>query len=122
MSLIAQWCETNGVELPKKQGRCCDNKSGSSSDCDRAVVYLLPQKLENASRDEQRAAAGELRLLANRNSDNRVCIAEAGVMPLLVEFLSSPDPRTQEHAVAALLNLSINESNKGSIVDAGIYP
>ncbi|KAH7691970.1 Zinc finger RING/FYVE/PHD-type protein [Dioscorea alata] len=121
-SLIAQWCETNGVELPKKQGRCRDKKSGSSSDCDRAGVYLLLQKLENGSRDEQRAAAGELRLLAKRNSDNRVCIAEAGAIPLLVKFLSSPDPRTQEHAVTALLNLSINDSNKGSIVDAGAIP
>lgn len=121
-SLIAQWCETNGIELPKKQGRCRDKKSGSSSDCDRAGVYLLLQKLENGSRDEQRAAAGELRLLAKRNSDNRVCIAEAGAIPLLVKFLSSPDPRTQEHAVTALLNLSINESNKGSIVGTGAIP
>ncbi|KAL6124304.1 hypothetical protein ACLB2K_076818 [Fragaria x ananassa] len=38
---------------------------------------------------------------------------------ILVELLSSPDPRTQEHAVTALLNLSINESNKGAIVIAG---
>ncbi|KAJ0963629.1 hypothetical protein J5N97_028751 [Dioscorea zingiberensis] len=121
-SLIAQWCEANGVELPKKQGRCRDKRSGSSSDCDRAGVKLLLQKLENGNRDEQRAAAGELRLLAKRNADNRVCIAEAGAIPLLVKLLSSPDPRTQEHAVTALLNLSINESNKGSIVDAGAIP
>lgn len=63
-----------------------------------------------------------MRLLAKRNADNRVCIAEAGAIPLLVELLSSPDPRTQEHAVTALLNLSINESNKGTIVNAGAIP
>ncbi|PNY03127.1 clathrin heavy chain 1-like protein, partial [Trifolium pratense] len=40
----------------------------------------------------QRAAAGDLRLLAKRNADNRVCIAEAGAIPLLVELLSSTDP------------------------------
>lgn len=48
-----------------------------------------------------------------------MCIAEAGAIPLLAELLSSRDPRTQEHAVTALLNLSINETNKASIVGAG---
>lgn len=92
------------------------------SDCDRKTIDALLGKLLNGNPDEQRAAAGELRLLAKRNADNRVCIAEAGAIPLLVELLASPDPRTQEHAVTALLNLSINESNKSSIVNAGAIP
>lgn len=122
-SLIAQWCESNGIELPKNQGSCKSRKSGSSvSDCDRAAIDALLQKLSNGNPEEQRAAAGEFRLLAKRNADNRVCIADAGVIPLLVELLSSPDPRTQEHSVTALLNLSINETNKGNIVNAGAIP
>ncbi|KAI9098370.1 hypothetical protein K1719_024995 [Acacia pycnantha] len=122
-SLIALWCENNGVELPKKQGSCKTKKSGSNlSDCDRAAINALLDRLANGDMEQQRAAAGELRLLAKRNADNRVCIAEAGAIPLLVELLSSPDPRTQEHAVTALLNLSINESNKGTIVNAGAIP
>ncbi|KAH6801706.1 plant U-box 14 [Perilla frutescens var. frutescens] len=122
-SLIALWCESNGVELPKKQGNCRNRRPGASgSDCDRAAINALLQKLANGNSDQQRAAAGELRLLAKRNADNRVCIAEAGAIPLLVELLSSPDLRTQEHAVTALLNLSINEANKGTIVNAGAIP
>ncbi|MED6122787.1 U-box domain-containing protein 14 [Stylosanthes scabra] len=122
-SLIALWCESNGVELPKKQGSCRAKKSGSNhSDCDRTAINALLDKLANGDMEQQRAAAGELRLLAKRNADNRVCIAEAGAIPLLVELLSSSDPRTQEHAVTALLNLSINESNKGTIVNAGAIP
>ncbi|KAL1295165.1 hypothetical protein HN51_056025 [Arachis hypogaea] len=122
-SLIALWCESNGVELPKKQGSCRAKKSGSNhSDCDRTAINTLLDKLANGDMEQQRAAAGELRLLAKRNADNRVCIAEAGAIPLLVELLSSSDPRTQEHAVTALLNLSINESNKGTIVNAGAIP
>ncbi|KAJ7970494.1 RING-type E3 ubiquitin transferase [Quillaja saponaria] len=122
-SLIALWCESNGVELPKKHGSCRSKKSGSRfSDCDRAAIDKLLEKLANGNTEQQRAASGELRLLAKRNADNRVCIAEAGAIPLLVELLSSPDPRTQEHAVTALLNLSINESNKGTIVNAGAIP
>ncbi|KAL1542423.1 U-box domain-containing protein 14 [Salvia divinorum] len=122
-SLIALWCESNGVELPKKQGNCRNRRPGASgSDCDRAAINVLLQKLANGNTDQQRAASGELRLLAKRNADNRVCIAEAGAIPLLVELLSSPDLRTQEHAVTALLNLSINEANKGIIVNAGAIP
>ncbi|KAK9061281.1 hypothetical protein SSX86_018461 [Deinandra increscens subsp. villosa] len=117
-SLIALWCESNGVELPKS-----NNKPGrSGSDCDRTVIGSLLQKLVIGDSDEQRSAAGELRLLAKRNADNRVCIAEAGAIPLLVELLSSRDGRTQEHAVTALLNLSINEANKGIIVSVGAIP
>ncbi|GMN51008.1 hypothetical protein TIFTF001_020164 [Ficus carica] len=122
-SLIALWCESNGIELPKMQGNCRTKKSGSSvSDCDRAAIDVLLEKLANGDPEQQRAAAGELRLLAKRNADNRVCIAEAGATPLLVELLSSPDPRTQEHAVTALLNLSIHDINKGLIVNAGAIP
>ncbi|KAK7391390.1 hypothetical protein VNO78_19806 [Psophocarpus tetragonolobus] len=123
-SLIALWCESNGIELPKKQGSCRTKKCGgnSLSDCDRTAISALLDKLTSNDIEQQRAAAGELRLLAKRNADNRVCIAEAGAIPPLVDLLSSSDPRTQEHAVTALLNLSINESNKGTIVNAGAIP
>ncbi|KAI3520159.1 hypothetical protein L1887_09401 [Cichorium endivia] len=117
-SLIALWCDSNGIELPKS-----NQKPGRpGSECDRTVIGSLLQKLVIGDSDEQRSAAGELRLLAKRNADNRVCIAEAGAIPLLVELLSSRDGRTQEHAVTALLNLSINEANKGIIVSVGAIP
>ncbi|KAH9325201.1 hypothetical protein KI387_005379, partial [Taxus chinensis] len=121
-SLIAQWCESNGIELPKRSSSSrCGKSCGSVSDNsgDRAIVDGLLQKLSSGTLDEQRAAAGELRLLAKRNADNRICIAEAGAIPLLVNLLSTEDGRTQEHAVTALLNLSIYENNKGTIVMAG---
>lgn len=121
-SLIAQWCEANGIEPPRRQGNSRDKRSASHSDCDRVGISALLEKLRSRNQEVQRAAVGELRLLAKRNADNRVCIAEAGAIPLLVELLQSPDPRTQEHAVTALLNLSINESNKTSIVAAQAIP
>lgn len=121
-SLIAQWCEANGLEPPRRNGNGRDKKSVNHSDCDQAGIRALLEKLLSMNQEVQRAAAGELRLLAKRNADNRVCIAEAGAIPLLVELLQSPDPRTQEHAVTALLNLSINESNKSSIVTAQAIP
>ena len=54
----------------------------------------------------------ELQFLAKHSSENHVCIAKAEAIPLLVGLLSVPDPHTQEHAVTALLNLSICEENK----------
>lgn len=116
-SLIAHWCENNDVELPNKQ-----QNRRPGLDCDQAKINSLIAKLRNGCTQDQRAAAGELRLLAKRNVDNRVCIAEAGAIVPLVESLSSQDARVQEHAVTALLNLSINEANKGLIVNAGAIP
>ncbi|KAJ9537715.1 hypothetical protein OSB04_030448 [Centaurea solstitialis] len=79
-------------------------------------------KLNSGSPNNQRSAAGEIRLLAKRNAENRVAVAEAGAIPLLTRLLTSPDSRTQEHAVTALLNLSLCEENKGSIVSSGAVP
>ncbi|KAF8775855.1 hypothetical protein HU200_004248 [Digitaria exilis] len=121
-SLIAQWCEANGIELPKNKANSRDKKAAKSSDYDHAGLVSLMTRLRGGNQDEQRAAAGEIRLLAKRNVNNRICIAEAGAIPLLVNLLSSSDPRTQEHAVTALLNLSIHENNKATIVDSHAIP
>ncbi|MQL93030.1 hypothetical protein Taro_025658 [Colocasia esculenta] len=119
-SLIAQWCEANGIEPPKRPVNSRPSKLSSSSEHQK--VEALLRKLYSPNPEDQRSAAGELRLLAKRNADNRVCIAEAGAIPLLVKLLPSPDPRIQEHAVTALLNLSICEENKGRIISSAAVP
>ncbi|KAI3429092.1 RING-type E3 ubiquitin transferase, partial [Psidium guajava] len=115
-SLIAQWCEANGIEPPKRP------ESSAFSPADRTKIEVLLRKLISGIPEEQHSAAGEIRLLAKRNADNRIAIAEAGAIPLLVSLLLTPDSRTQEHAVTALLNLSICENNKGAIVSSGAVP
>lgn len=122
-SLIAQWCEANGIEPPKRPGSSQLNKTTSAcSPADRTKIDVLLRKLTSGNPEDQRSAAGEIRLLAKRNADNRVAIAEVGAIPLLVSLLSTPDSRTQEHAVTALLNLSICEDNKGRIINSGAVP
>ncbi|KAI3750046.1 hypothetical protein L2E82_20670 [Cichorium intybus] len=118
-SLIAQWCETNGMDPPQRSAR---SSSSACTPAERSIIKVLLTKLKSVSPDDQRAAAGEIRLLAKRNADNRVAIAEAGAIPLLTHLLTAPDSRTQEHAVTALLNLSICEDNKGNIVSSGAVP
>lgn len=122
-SLITQWCEANGIEPPKRPGSSKPNKTTSAcSPAERTKIETLLRKLTSGNPEDQRSAAGEIRLLAKRNADNRVAIAEAGAIPLLVGLLSTPDSRIQEHAVTALLNLSICEDNKGSIISSGAVP
>ncbi|XWS53134.1 hypothetical protein CRYUN_Cryun11dG0131800 [Craigia yunnanensis] len=122
-SLIAQWCEANGIEPPKRPSSSRPSKTTSAfSPAERTKIEILLCKLTSSNPEDQRMAAGEIRLLAKRNADNRVAIAEAGAIPLLVSLLSTPDSRIQEHAVTALLNLSICEDNKGSIISSGAVP
>ncbi|KAL2486511.1 U-box domain-containing protein 13 [Abeliophyllum distichum] len=121
-SLIAQWCEANGIEPPKRPGSQPSKTTSAFSPAERTKIEALLHKLTAGNPEDQRSASGEIRLLAKRNADNRVAIAEAGAIPLLVQLLSTPDSRTQEHAVTALLNLSICEDNKGSIVSSGAVP
>jgi hypothetical protein len=81
-------------------------------------VRKLIEDLRSDSIDVQRSAAAEIRLLAKHNMENRIVIANCGAVNLLVGLLHSPDAKTQEHAVTALLNLSINDNNKIAIANA----
>ncbi|XP_059300517.1 U-box domain-containing protein 13-like isoform X1 [Lycium ferocissimum] len=121
-SLIAQWCEVNGVESPKRPGSLPNKSASVCTPAERSKIENLLRKLTSGSPEDRLSATGEIRLLAKRNADNRVAIAEAGAIPLLVDLLSTPDSRIQEHAVTALLNLSICEDNKRSIVTSGAVP
>eukprot|EP00252_Welwitschia_mirabilis_P011153 TRINITY_DN2506_c0_g1_i1.p1 TRINITY_DN2506_c0_g1~~TRINITY_DN2506_c0_g1_i1.p1 ORF type:complete len:600 (-),score=139.16 TRINITY_DN2506_c0_g1_i1:182-1981(-) len=90
--------------------------NNSSSD---VRIEALIADLESGIIELQSPAAAELRLLARNNPKDRITIASCGAIKPLVSLLHSPDLKTQEHAVTALLNLSINDNNKTEIVAAG---
>lgn len=81
-------------------------------------VKKLVEDLSDISLDAVRNATAELRLLARHNMDNRIVIANCGAIRLLIGLLRSTDPKVQENAVTALLNLSINDNNKTAIANA----
>ncbi|KAK2394294.1 U-box domain-containing protein [Trifolium repens] len=83
------------------------------------TVKLCIDGLQSSSVAVKRSAAAKLRLLAKNRADNRVLICESGAVPFLVPLLRCSDPWTQEHAVTALLNLSLHEDNKKVIFNAG---
>ncbi|KAI3809159.1 hypothetical protein L1987_25129 [Smallanthus sonchifolius] len=140
-SLIHQFCQENNIPLTdpttsssssshlerspsmkrKVPEKAVDHISATKAAMDtvKKTAEFLVGKLAMGSTDIQRQAAYELRLLAKTGMDNRRIISEAGAIPFLVTLLSSNDPRIQENAVTALLNLSIFDNNKVLIVAAG---
>ncbi|XP_004289953.1 PREDICTED: U-box domain-containing protein 3-like [Fragaria vesca subsp. vesca] len=82
-------------------------------------VMKLIEDLKSQLDDVQTMAAEELRLLAKHNMDNRIIIGQCGAITPLLSLLYSEVKIMQEHAVTALLNLSINEDNKAMIAEAG---
>ncbi|KAG6641876.1 U-box domain-containing protein 4 [Carya illinoinensis] len=84
------------------------------------TVKICVDGLKSPSIAVKRSAAAKLRLLAKNRADNRALIGESGAVPALIPLLRcSSDPSTQEHAVTALLNLSLHEGNKALITKAG---
>ncbi|XP_054810526.1 U-box domain-containing protein 11-like [Prosopis cineraria] len=124
-SLITQWCMEHNIEQPTGLTNGKIKKSdGSFRDVtgDMAAIGALVQKLSCQNIEECRAAVAEIRSLSKRSTDNRILIAEAGAIPVLVNLLTSEDVLTQENAVTSILNLSIYENNKGLIMLAGAIP
>ncbi|KAK8921538.1 U-box domain-containing protein 15 [Platanthera zijinensis] len=85
------------------------------------VVRLCVETLMNssASIEAKRDSAAKLRLLAKHRPDFRELIGISGAIQALVSLLRSTDSVAQENAVTALLNISLEESNKTHITDAG---
>ncbi|KAJ0237388.1 U-box domain-containing protein 11 [Hirschfeldia incana] len=107
-SLISRWCTEHNIEQPANS-RCGD----------MSVIRSLVRSLSNRSLEERRNAVSEIRSMSKRSTDNRIMIAEAGAIPVLVNLLTSEDVATQENAITCLLNLSIYDNNKELIMFAG---
>ncbi|KAF8405535.1 hypothetical protein HHK36_010442 [Tetracentron sinense] len=118
-NLILQWSEKNNFELPKKEA-CTDSDSSSTEH--KEEISSLVKKLSSNDLDVQRKASMKIRMLSKENPDNRILIASSGGIPPLVHLLLYPDSKIQEHAVTALLNLSIDEGNKRIIAREGAIP
>ncbi|KAJ0241155.1 U-box domain-containing protein 10 [Hirschfeldia incana] len=114
-SLISQWCTKHHIEQPGGYMKISDGDLSG----DMSAIRALVRKLSSRSLQDRRTALSELRSLSKRNTDNRILIAEAGAIPVLVNLLTSEDVETQEKAVTCVLNLSIYESNKELIMLAG---
>ncbi|EPS67526.1 hypothetical protein M569_07248, partial [Genlisea aurea] len=102
---------TRSLLLPSESG--CNELTSASH-----VEDLVKKSLNGDSSEMQTAAVGEIRSLAKYNMENRVIIGESGAIPPLISLLRSDSEQVQEHAVTALLNLSINEKIKSRIAES----
>ncbi|KAI0499395.1 hypothetical protein KFK09_020298 [Dendrobium nobile] len=116
-NVISQWCMKNKVELMKK-----DSLVNSKPKDHKEEIETLVQDLSSLHLDVQRKAVKRIRMLSKENPENRILIAKCGGVPSLVSLLSYPDSKIQENTVTALLNLSIDETNKQLITKAGAIP
>ncbi|XP_014496821.1 U-box domain-containing protein 15 [Vigna radiata var. radiata] len=115
-SLIEEWCVNNNFKLPKKYDSAKESCPGKEE------IPSLVESLGSIHLEEQRKAVEKIRMVSKENAENRVLVAECGGIPPLVQLLSYPDSKIQEHAVTALLNLSIDEGNKRLISSEGAIP
>lgn len=118
-NLILQWCEENNFELPEKPPYI--GSDGPTTELMKEISVLI-QNLSSCLLEVQREAIVKIRMLSKENPDNRVLIADGGGIPPLVQLLSHPNSKIQEHTVTALLNLSIDEANKRLIAREGAIP
>lgn len=95
------------------------SSAGSGDLTTASHVMKLVEDLKSESNEVQTMAAEELRLLGKHNMENRIIIGKCGAITPLLSLLYSGVMLTQEHAVTALLNLSINEENKAMIAESG---
>ncbi|KAK8537332.1 hypothetical protein V6N13_042265 [Hibiscus sabdariffa] len=124
-SLINQWCAKHNIEQPSGMVKGRLKKSDGSfhdASCDMAAIQALVCKLSSRSIVERKAAVAEIRSLSKSSTGNRILIADAGAIPVLVNLLTTDDVSLQEHAVTSILNLSIFENNKSLIMLAGALP
>ncbi|KAB1203541.1 U-box domain-containing protein 15 [Morella rubra] len=118
-NLISMWCEKNNFQFLKEES------SGGQEGCSsqhKEEISSLVENLTSSSLGVQRKAVKKIRMLSKENPENRVLIAESGGIQPLVQLLSYPDSKLQEHAVTSLLNLSIDEANKKLIARKGAIP
>lgn len=115
-NLILQWCNDNNYQIPKKEPPPPPKKAQSER------VLTLIQNLSSSQLQEQRKAVTKIRMLSRECPESRVLIAEKGGIPPLVQLLSYPDSKIQEHAVTALLNLSIDDKIKKQVSREGPIP
>ncbi|KAG2302432.1 hypothetical protein Bca52824_031083 [Brassica carinata] len=119
-NIILQWCEKNNFKIPEKETSL--HSEDDSEEQQKDEISLLVEALSSSQLEEQRESVKQMRLLARENPENRVLLANAGAIPLLVQLLSYPDSGIQENAVTTLLNLSIDETNKKLISNEGAIP
>ncbi|XP_026388897.1 U-box domain-containing protein 16-like [Papaver somniferum] len=121
-NLIALWCRENKIPFESTEPNDKINMTTinkAAMEATRMTAVFLVDKLAASQLPETaNRIIFELRVLSKTSSDNRACIAEAGAIPKLVQYLASENAQLQVNAVTTILNLSIFEGNKRKIMES----
>lgn len=120
-SLIYQWAQANGVDLKKPaevRRPPLPNKYGHNPE-HSSVVESLVKKISHGGVEERREAVREVRSLAKEGRESRIAITDAGAIPHVVRCLTCGDSQTEDNAVVALLNLSVDDDWKVGLIAEG---
>ncbi|XP_076883056.1 U-box domain-containing protein 19-like [Bidens hawaiensis] len=125
-NLIKQYCLDKGILLPgpasSNRNRAVTDTAGGSVAADAAIkmaVGFLADRLVFGSLEAKHKAVYEIRLLSKTNVFNRACLVKASVVPSLLDLICFKNPKIQENAIAALLNLSKYPKTKKVLVENG---
>ncbi|KAK4793791.1 hypothetical protein SAY86_011785 [Trapa natans] len=123
--LIHQFCIESGISLPRscrlnhEITRTIGPESPAAMGALKSLSRFLARTLVFGSNEQKNKAVLEVRLLSKSNIFNRSCLVDAGVVPVLLNLLSSTDPTTQENAISALLKLSKHVGGRIKIMECG---
>ncbi|KAI3516293.1 hypothetical protein L1887_15207 [Cichorium endivia] len=126
-SIIKQYCHANGISVAEsvdsnRNRDTTNTDTGSSVAAEAAIkmaVEYLVDRLVFGTNEVKHKATYEIRLLSKASVFNRSCLVEAGVIPSLLDLLGVKNPKIQENAIAALLNLSKYSKTKKILVENG---
>nr|XP_043612775.1 U-box domain-containing protein 19 [Erigeron canadensis] len=126
-SIIKQYCVEKGILLGESVGgnrsrEIAHANTGGSVAAEAAIkmaVDFLVDRLVFGTTDAKHKATYEIRLLSKTSIFNRACLVEAGVIPCLLDLICVKNPKIQENAIAALLNLSKYPKSKKVLVENG---
>ncbi|XP_071691000.1 U-box domain-containing protein 19-like [Rutidosis leptorrhynchoides] len=126
-NIIKEYCLENGISMAESgcsnRGRGNTHTSTGGSVAAEAAIRLavdyLVDRLVFGTIDAKHKATYEVRLLSKTSIFNRACLVEAGVVPSLLDLICLKNPRIQENAIAALLNLSKYSKTKKVLVENG---
>ena len=115
-SLIALWCESNGIELPKRQGNCRTKKCGGSSLSEDAATALIKLLCEGTPTGKKDAATAIFNLSIYQG--NKARVVKAGIVAPLIQFLKDAGGGMVDEALAIMAILASHHEGRVAIGQA----
>ncbi|KAL5124238.1 U-box domain-containing protein 14 [Glycine soja] len=109
-SLIALWCESNGIELPKRQGNCRTKKCGGSSLSEDAATALIKLLCEGTPTGKKDVATTIFNLSIYQG--NKARAVKAGIVAPLIQFLKDAGGGMVDEALAIMAILASHHEGR----------